>query len=278
MSDSAQVSVLSFRARYTLNAYSSSEHISLRQANELFLNENKERFDQDCLILHRNNAEKVFVFRFGTVVFFNVSLDNHNGYLTTLGLNPKTKTKDDDELAEDDFTLTIEPGVTEVGFNAVKIPEFDMGKLQMVAHVLAQSSSLEVIEWEVEEFLAESESMTKSLKRGALRSSSRDRLLRFIGEGLSARHRIVNQLSLLNEPERTWENQDLYQLYRDLFKTFDMKDRIEKLEKTLSLCTEVSKLLLEVANARRAEVMEIVIIFLIAIEVVKSLFGPLLGG
>lgn len=276
MSDSAQVSVLSFRARYTLHAYSSSEHISLRQANELFLNENKERFDQDCLILHRNNAEKVFVFRFGTVVFFNVTPDNHHGYLTTLGLNPKTKAKEADELAEDDFTLTIEPGVTEVGFNAVKIPEFDMGKLQMVAHVLAQSSSLEVIEWEVEEFLAESETMTKSLKRGALGSKSRDRLLRFIGEGLSARHRIVNQLSLLNEPERTWENQELYQLYRDLFKTFDMKDRIEKLEKTLSLCTEVSKLLLEVANARRAEVMEIVIIFLIAIEVVKSLFGTAL--
>ncbi|MBX7144828.1 MAG: RMD1 family protein [Oligoflexia bacterium] len=274
MNEQTQVSVLSLRARYTMHAYSSPEHISLRRANELFLNENKERYGADCLILHRKNSEKVFIFRFGTIVFFNIPVDDHTGYLTTLGMTPKTKvpSPNEDELAEDDFSVTIEPGVTEVGFNAVKIPEFDIAKLQMVALVLAQSSALEIIEWEVEEFLAESENMTRFLKRGGLVSRTRETLLQFIGEGLSARHRIVNQLLLFNEPEKTWEKEDLYRLYQDLVKTFDMKDRIERLEKMLELCSDVSELLLEVVNARRAEVMEIVIIVLIAIELLKSVF------
>lgn len=273
MTEKASISVLSFRARYVLHAYSAPQHLSLKQAGELLLNEKKERYSQDCLVVHRNNLEKIFVFRFGTVVFFNVPVEDHQAYLRTLGLSPKTRAqqKEADELAEDDFTLTIEPGVTEVAFNSVKIPDFDLTKLQLVAHILAQSSALEIIEWEVEDFLAESDSMTRGLKRGGLVSRSRSRLLKFIGEGLSARHRIVNQLLLLNEPEKTWEKEDLYKLYRDLFKNFDMKDRIERLEKMLELCSDVSELLLEVLNARRAEVMEIVIIILIAFEVVKSL-------
>lgn len=273
MSEKASISVLSFRARYLLHAYSAPERFSLRQVSELLLNEKKERYSQDCLIVHRNNIEKIFIFRFGTIVFFNVAVEEHEAYLSTLGMTPKKRVeqKDLDELAEDDFTLTIEPGVTEVAFNSVKIPEFDLAKLEMVAHILAQSSALEIIEWEVEEFLAESDTMTRSLKRGGLVSRSRAKLLKFIGEGLSARHRIVNQLLLLNEPEKTWEKEDLYKLYQDLFKNFDMKDRIDRLEKMLSLCSDVSELLLEVLNARRAEVMEIVIIVLIGFELIKSL-------
>jgi uncharacterized Rmd1/YagE family protein len=274
MSEKATISVLSFRARYLLHAYSASERFSLRQAGELIVNDKKERYSQDCLIVHRNNIEKIFIFRFGTVVFFNVPVEEHQAYLGALGMTPKTRVekKELDELAEDDFTLTIEPGVTEVAFNSVKIPEFDLAKLELVAHILAQSSALEIIEWEVEEFLAESDTMTRSLKRGGLVSRSRSRLLKFIGEGLSARHRIVNQLSLLNEPEKTWEKEDLYKLYQDLFKNFDMKDRIDRLERMLSLCSDVSELLLEVLNARRAEVMEFVIIVLITVELLKSLF------
>ncbi len=274
MSEKATISVLTFRARYVLHTYSSPERFSMRQVSELLINEKKERYSPDCLIVHRNNTEKIFVFRFGTVVFFNVPVEEHAGYLGTLGMSPTLRTtekaKDLDELAEDDFTLTIEPGVTEVAFNSVKIPEFDLAKLQLVAYILAQSSALEIIEWEVEDFLAESEAMTKGLKRGGLVSRSRSRLLKFIGEGLSARHRIVNQLLLLNEPEKTWEKEDLYKLYLDLFKNFDMKDRIERLEKMLGLCSDVSELLLEVLNARRAEIMEIVIIILIAFEIIKS--------
>ncbi|MBN8550838.1 MAG: RMD1 family protein [Deltaproteobacteria bacterium] len=275
MSEKASISVLSFRARYLLHAYSAPARFSLRQVSELLINEKKERYNQDCLIVHRNNIEKIFIFRFGTIVFFNVAVEEHENYLSTLGMTPKKKAveqKDLDELAEDDFTLTIEPGVTEVSFNAVKIPEFDLAKLEMVAHILAQSSALEIIEWEVEEFLAESDTMTRGLKRGGLISRSRSKLLKFIGEGLSARHRIVNQLLLLNEPEKTWEKEDLYKLYQDLFKNFDMKDRIDRLEKMLGLCSDVSELLLEVLNARRAEVMEIVIIILIGFELLKSLY------
>lgn len=262
------------RSAYTLNAYSVHEHINLRDAGEVFSPEPKERYNQDCLIIHRSSLEKIFIFRFGTVVFFNIRLEDHPHYLRGLGLTPKTKTQtEEDDLAEEHFSLVIEPGTTtEVSFNAVRIPEFDISKIQIIAHILAQSSALEIIEWDAEYFLNESDNMSRFLMKGSFASRSRHRLLQFIGEGLSARHRIINQLLLLNEPEKTWEKEDLYKLYRDLFKTFDMKDRMERLEKMLTLSSDVSELLLEIVHTRRAEIMELTVIVLIALEVLQTFF------
>ena len=259
------------RTQYTLNAYSVSEKIRLKQSSELLHAYPNERYNQDCLIIHLEALEKIFIFRFGTVVFLNVSMETQERYLSILGLTPKTKTLNHDDLedlAKDHFSIMIEPGSPDVRFNSVKLEAFDLPKIQLIAHILAQSSALELIEWEVEDFLTESDSMTHQMKKGVLAHRSRSRLMQFIGEGLSARHRIVNQLSLLNEPEKTWDKEDLYKLYQDLFKTFDMTHRLDRLEKMLSLSSDVSELLLEMMNGRHAEILEWIVIILISMEVI----------
>jgi uncharacterized Rmd1/YagE family protein len=149
------------------------------------------------------------------------------------------------------------------------MPDLDLTRLQLVAQVLAQSSALELIEWEVDEFLAESENLTGFLKKTGWVNRKRHKLLQFLGEGLSAKHKIVNQLSLFSEPEKAWEKEDFYHLYLGLFDNFDIKERIDTIEKKLNLCSEVTELLLQVADSRRAEILEVTIIVLILCEILS---------
>ena len=277
---------LTTRARYAVHTYSVPSRINLKQAADLLFPGATERFNQDCLVFHLGNTEKIFIFIFGTVVFFNIPPRAHQNYLDRLGVTPKKRSQPntpgtastsdvppatDEDVAEDEVTVKVEPGVMEVGFNTATIPEFDLNLIQMVAQVLAQSSALELIEWEVEEFLTESESFTRFLQGREFKRPRRSMLLRFLGSGLSTKHRIVNQLALLSEPEKTWEREELYRFYKDLFANFEIRERIEKIEKMLNLTSEVSELLLEIVNARRAEIMEIIIIVLITSELLKSL-------
>lgn len=276
---------LAAKARYALHTYSVTNRINLKQASDLLFPGVTERYNPDCVIFHLSNTEKIFIFIYGTVVFFNIPPRAHENYLTRLGLRdakrgpgatagqPDQPSPAQDDMSEDEVAVKIEPGVMEVGFNTATIPEFDISLIQMVAQVLAQSSSLELIEWEVEEFLADSDRFTRFLQGREFKRPRRSELLRFLGSGLSAKHRIVNQLALLSEPDKTWEREELYRFYKDLFANFEIKERIEKIEKMLGLSSEVSELLLEIVNARRAEIMEITIILLIAFEVVKSLIG-----
>ena len=290
MSDSAATAPiqLAAKARYALHTYSVSNRINLKQASDLLFPGVTERCNPDCLIFHLSSTEKIFIFIYGTVVFFNIPPRAHENYLTRLGLREAKRVQGSatgptpsseqpsplpDDMSEDEVTIKIEPGVMEVGFNTATVPEFDLVLIQMVAQVLAQSSSLELIEWEVEEFLADSDRVTRFLQGREFKRPRRSELLRFLGSGLSAKHRIVNQLALLTEPDKTWEREELYRFYKELFVNFEIKERIEKIEKMLGLSSEVSELLLEIVNARRAEIMELTIIFLIAFEVVKSLLG-----
>lgn len=271
------------RARYAVHTYSFSNLINLKQAADVLFPGVTERLNQDCLVFHAGNTEKLFIYQFGAVVFFNIPFKAHENYLTRLAVTPRKKgpgslpvdpsTLSEEDVAEDQVTVRVEPGVTDVGFNTVTIPEFDLNLIQMVSQVLAQSSALELFEWETEEFLAQSENFTKFLQGREHRRPRRADLFRFLGSGLRAKHRIVNQLALLNEPEKTWEKEELYRFYKDLFTNFEIRERVEKVEKMLALTSEVSELLLEIVNARRAEIMEIIIILLISVELIKSFIG-----
>lgn len=259
--------------RYRLQAYSTSVkfNIKLKRIEET-LGKDGERYSQHCVIYHIGEAKKVFIFSFGTVVFFNVPADEHESILSKLGHQnpPRIRDIDSDDFTEDNLLLDIRQNVTKVNFNAVTMPDLDITRLQLVAQVLAQSSALEWIEWEVDEFLMESERMTGFLKKQGFVKRTRAKLLKFLGEGLSAKHKIVNQLALFNDPEKTWEKEELYHLYLGLIDNFDIKERSEAIEKKLNLCSEVTELLLELLHARRSEILELTIIALILFEIVSA--------
>ena len=257
---------------YLFHAYSSADCISFKNCAEQFPAEILQRFDQDCIIVSLKPEERIFIFRYGTVVFFNISQKEHPGYLSKIGaaFREQAHNPDASDMSEDDFILRVVPGHAPVTFNEVTIPEIDTIPLQIVAQMLAQSSALELIEWEVEEFLKRSEDMTKTLKTFGWVTGRRYKILQFLGEGLNTRHRIVNQIALLKEPEQTWKREELYEIYVKLYDNFDIDERIDQVEKMLSLSAEVSGLLLQLVNTRRAEVMEFIIIVLIGIEILRS--------
>jgi uncharacterized Rmd1/YagE family protein len=269
----SNITPVAFPARFRLHAYSAPVKINLDSFKNIFIAGKYERYSRDCAVIERDDNERVFIFRFGTAVFFNVPASEHEYYLSKLGISlPATQTRD--QITEDDFVLRVDPqNALKVEFNGVSVPDLDLSKLQLVAQLLAQSSALEVIEKEVERFLGESEQMTQFFSGRALKISRREKLLKFLGSGLSARHTVITQLSLLKEPDKTWEREDLYKLYKDLFEHFDILDRIEKLEQQFQLSSQVTELLIEMVNARRAEILEIVVIVLICVEVIKGFLG-----
>lgn len=264
--------------QYALHAYSTAVKIGLRSRRDILPADKTERLTQECLVYHVGPQQKLFIFNFGAVVFFNVPREAHSDYLARLGLvarlhSPTTQPLSSDELAEDAYTVRVQPGAPQVSFNEVVVPDLDIAKIHLVAQLLAQSSALETIEWEVEEFLARSERLTMELQAKRWRRTIRREVMKLLAEGLTARHLLVNRLALLQEPEKTWEKEELYRLYLGLWETFDIDERIEILEKNLKLSTEVSELLLNILDARRSELLEIIIIALIFFEIVKSFIG-----
>lgn len=261
--------------RFKLQAYSAPLRLDLRQAENQLQGESIERFSSRSLIVHISEREKIFLFHFGTAVFFNVAVAQHKNYLDKLNLVPinSRARQDPDDIAQDDFAVQVDPNSPiSVGFSGATLPDLAIPRLQLVAQVLAQSNSLELTEWQVEELLNESEEMTKLLSKRGWVPRRQDRLMRFLGQALATNHQIINQLRLLTDPDRTWDSEEFANLFTGLLRTFDIEKRHGRIEKMLDLAADVTKLVLEIGQSNRAELLEMIIIALIFFEVIRPMF------
>jgi len=254
---------------FPLHAYGIKRNLILkdvRQAHPDF-----KRYSSTCLILERED-QQIFLFSFGAVVFFNVPTHEHNELLLKYGLSTEAQIENSD-LAEDTFAIKMIENTTRVEFNIVTLPEIDSSSIHLAALILAQSSALDVIEKSVSDSLKESERMTSILRSNGWVRRKRRKLLQFLGESMSAKHRIVDQLSIFSEPEKTWTNEDYYNLFQQLRENFEIEKRVHQVERMLDISADSTRLLVDVVDVRRLEVLEVIIILLIAIEVVKSMYA-----
>lgn len=277
-SNALEATPLPVKVRYQFYAYSCSERISLRKTRRKFPEATFEQFNERCVLWNRGEDQLIFVFRFGTVVFFNVPPYFQEEFLNRLEFNPVVNKDEDEEDEEDDLikeilTVTVEPSVLKVEFNSITIPDLKPATVQIVAEMLARSNSLEVVEWEVDEMMKQAEGMAVQLKEQRLTSKKFKELLRVLGESLSTRYRLVNQLAVLDDPEKTWEEEQLYTLYTKLYENLDLEDRLDRIEKLLDLASESCNLMVDLYQARRSHTLEMIIIILIVFEIVMAFFG-----
>jgi uncharacterized Rmd1/YagE family protein len=257
---------------YPIHAYSIGGALNLKDFQDK--NPDFARYSSNCLILELVRDQHIFIFSFGTIVFFNINQKQHEDFLHQYGLivrDPKDETAVSSR-GEDAFTVRVEPESTRVNFNSVVLPGLELSSIHLVALALAQSSALEFIEITTGAKLKQSEKLTDTLKARGLVRRDRRELLQRLGEILGTKHTIVDQLSVFSEPEKTWSNEHYYNLYRHLRENFEIDRRLHQLERMLDLSSDSIQLMVDIADVRRLEILEIIIILLIAVEVVKSMF------
>jgi uncharacterized Rmd1/YagE family protein len=254
--------------------YSMRDGLSLRDIRHRISHIELNRIQPGCLCGKIGEYQLVFLFKLGGLVLINIPDEEHDKYLADFGFEGSEKSQlETEEFAEDDCSIEFQAGELKVRFNTVVLPEWNIDMLYIVALVMAQSGSLELIERDVESVLKNSEALSSSLRSNSWFQFRRRDLLNILADILETRHAIVGQLRLFSEPESTWTNEACDKLYRNLFDHFDIKDRANLVEKTLAISADTGELQLELLHTWRSELMELVIIALIMFEVVQALLG-----
>ncbi len=209
-------------------------------------------------------AGYAFVFSFGAIVFFNVPADVQRDFLRKLqgGITPV------EDPSTDDFLVTFHPEARErVLFDRAIVQEISDDRLRLVARALAQSTALEAYERTVEAILERSAQMTEAMKLGGRVPGREQDLVRFIGQALSVRRDILTSLAVLDAPDITWEDPGLDRIYTELRANFEFDIRLTTMEKKIQLVVDSAEILVDLVKSRREELLEVVIIFLIVLEI-----------
>ncbi len=220
---------------------------------------------RNLLVYELGKDQMVFIYSFGSVVFANVDLKN--AYKLLRKIHKALTEPLEDDLMEEYAWTDKEVATDEVGFDVLKLKEASPDKLLLAAYVLAQSVAIDHFDNLAETIVATFEKLNAELEhKGSLRTGTR-KILKSVGIGNSILQSTITRLSLLDKPDIVWEHADLENLYQNMRAMFELDDRFKNIEYKIQYIQNSSEIFLSLLRDRRAQALELTIIFLIAIEI-----------
>jgi required for meiotic nuclear division protein 1 len=214
---------------------------------------------------------RMFVFRFGAIVFHNVSGDEREAALARLrrlqpGLTPVGSREEE--------LLVIEDGVSAPGMEdgKLRVERMTPERAGLIAQTIAQGAALEYYERRVEEMFVRLEALVQRMaKRGSVPLNVRP-LHCFIGEALSTRREVLSVLHLLEEPAGVAGDPAIEPVYIELRDAMELSERHQSVLQRLRRVQESLQVLLDAARDSRFVLLELAVAILIVVQIAITLF------
>lgn len=260
---------LPFEARYVFSAYHFTDILKLKDVDRLFSQPIITR-SATKLVYQEGELGYFFIYRFGSIVFFNISQARQNEIIEKIKTIIGTK---DIFVTSDELAVDVEKGCkNEVLFERVTLDKLTLERVNLLALIVAQSCALEYFEFKVDELLGTSSKITINLRdKGRMRMSERE-INKFVGFCMLAKQDLVSSMYLLDKPDELWNDEILDSLYRDAVDMFELKDRYKTIDYKLKMMQDNLEIIADLLKNRRATLLELTIILLIFVEVVLFVY------
>lgn len=259
------------------SAFRSQPELTRVTAHALNLGDriNTQGFEKDALsavplALRTGQDGIAVVFRYGVVVFFNMSIEEEAGFLERL--LPRIggrMTPPEEEAAT--VELLGETGDQVAAGGPIHVRDMSMARLLVVSDVLAKSVVLAHDEREVAKVFETIEPFVRELASSGKFFRNRRGILKLIGEALLVQHNVSGRVAIADKPDALWDRPDLERLYARLEDEYELTARVETLNRKLEVVAETADTLADIIDTRRSLRLEIIVVLLIAVEIVIGL-------
>ncbi len=273
---------------YNIFAYNIGKEIDIRGVSEKLLGK-KIRIPWEEPLIIKHNDKTVFIYSFGSIVLVNPykgmfdevfkkiekyvigPLDLSVERYRIIVLEDKEefrKTLDEYGLSKEDY---IKKNII-VTDDACFLYNVGLKRdiVKIVGYTLAQSLALERIEKDVENALERIRSILENFAKKSFLMRLKPAIKELV-QVLEARFEALSDIMVLQKPELTWEDPLLDELYEELRKVYEIDDRFKAIDTMLENILETGQIISDLASTSREMVLESLILFLIAIELILAL-------
>jgi required for meiotic nuclear division protein 1 len=223
------------------------------------------------LAIRIGKAGIAVLFRYGVAVLIGLSAEDEAALLERLS------SRIGGRLARpEEETATIElAGETEDQVSAggpILVRDMSPERLLVVSDVLAKSVVLANDEREVTKVFETIEPAARELASRGKTNNDRTGMLKLIGNALLVQHRISGRVAIAEKPDALWDRPDLERLYARLEDEYELKERVDSLNRKLSVIAETANTLADIIDTRRSLRLEMIVVLLIAFEIVITFY------
>lgn len=262
---------------YRIKAIHIVEKLKLKDLRERFTQPPLE-FSNYEMIVRYTPSSFLFVYNYGSVVFFNVPEELQEKELSAI---QEYRVSADQSRATDFFLLEVKEGMVsptqapgaanKVYFDRVVVPSLSYEIVKIVCMLLAESTALEYYEILIENLLLKINSFSKTLRRQGKMLESTEDLIKFIGLCMDTKQEIISNLYIVDSPDETWESVELDKMHQELKVMMEIDIRYRALEYKIKIIQESVEVIIELSKSKRETLLEMVIILLITFEIIISI-------
>ena len=234
-----------------------------------------ERLSHTPVTVRAGGAGLAVLFRYGAVVLFDVAPIEQAGLIRQLEpfLSERFEHPEHEEAE-----IRISGHGQELCHNGVvHLREPDVGRLQVVADILAKSAVLSHYEEAIAKVFDRVEPWAAELEGRGKSAYHRRDLLRDIGGALRVQTDMVARVEVTEKPELVWDEPQLEHLYGRLQDEYELSERHAALERKLALVSRTAETMLELLHTERGLRLEWYIVILILVEIGLTLYQMILG-
>ncbi|HVX75441.1 MAG TPA: RMD1 family protein [Bradyrhizobium sp.] len=217
------------------------------------------------------------LFRYGVVVLIDLSPQQERDFLEKLSTYVSGKfDRHEEETATIRLTDADEDQVPVGG--PIQVKSMSHERLLVISDVLAKSVVLAHDERQVASVFEVIEPFARELAMHGKARLDRTGILKLIGNALWVQHRVSGRVAIAEKPDALWDRPDLERLYARLEDEYELRERVEALNRKLAVISETANTLGDIIDTQRSLRLELIIIALIAFEVVIAFYQILVAG
>lgn len=238
--------------------------------------EHGQRLSIPPYVIRAGQSGYAVLFRYGVVVMFGLNAVEEAAFLQDMQqfvIDPLETQADEDGQ----IVLNTERAESVLP-DHVRLQQFDLERIQLVADVLAKSAVLTHYEAHIARSFDRIEPVASEMQAKGRPSNRASRnLLKHIGSTLGIQRKMAGHVEITEKPELLWENPELERLFIRLEDDYEIKERHQSLVQKLDIIHRTAETmmgLLQDAKSLRAEwYIVILIVFDIALHLAEKYLG-----
>ena len=228
--------------------------------------------DSDELFYKLGDEQFIYVFKYGVVCFFNYDAIKISGFLQLI--SDFCKNRFEENLSEE-YLIETNAKENRIGYNQIEVKEADIETVRLIMLNVSQSVALDYYSEQTTRLLEETNYHTQILEKKGRLDISGNNLKRYIGKTLILKNRIAENLYIFDSPPETWEDENLNKIHIELKRTFDLQERFRNVAEGLQIVKENLELFKDILQYRNSNLLEWIVIILIAVEVLNLIFDKI---
>ncbi|CAM0907422.1 unnamed protein product [Alopecurus aequalis] len=224
-------------------------------------------------VIDESHCHYMVVFQYGSIVLFNVSDHEADGYLKIVerhasGLLP--------EMRKDDYAIVEKPTLEtwmEGGLDFIILKDLSIDGIRTIGSVLGQSIALDHYIRQVDGMVAEFTDINRGMEKTGTFTMEKKKLFQLVGKANSNLADVILKLGLFERSDIAWKNANYAQIWEFLRDEYELTQRFGNLDFKLKFVEHNIRFLQEILQNRKSDFLEWLIIILISVEILISVYN-----